>query len=196
MDKEELNQARTNPEFLSFLEEKEQNAIKSRDIKELYEVLDTLLVLNLDEARINKVYEEILKTAFDNIEKRLSQNKPLILEDEDFYYIRSFYEHAIEKWSLGNYDGAKELFFILTQIIDDKKLIDALNIHLINCVNCVDMDMFYEELISKNMEENENNEDEKYGYFITDFKIDVDDYLKQHISLLENQFKKMEHLLR
>ena len=193
MNMEELNEARKNPDFLVFLQEKENNALKEQSIKDLYEVLDTLLVLDINEEnRINKVYEEILKIAFNNIEKRLQTNKKLTLEDDDFYYIRSFYEHAIEKWSVENYDGAKELFFILTQIIDDTKLIDAFNIHLVNCAKNIDMDQFFNELVL----ENDEAMDEKYGYFITNFKVDPQNYLNNNLETIKEQFTKMEHLLR
>ncbi len=192
MNMQELDEARKNPDFLVFLQEKENNALKEQSIKDLYEVLDTLLVLNLEEEnRINKVYEEILKIAFNNIEKRIQTNKPLSLDGDDFYYIRSFYEHAIEKWSLENYDGAKELFFILTQIIDDQKLIDAFNLHLVNCAKNIDMDKFFDTLVL----ENKDDMDEKYGYFITTFKVNPQEYLGANIDILKDEFKKMEHLL-
>jgi len=144
MNQEELNQARVNPEFLSYLDEKEIEVMESKSISGLYEVLDTLLVLDLDEQRIHKVYEEILKVSFDQIEERLKGEKKLSLDNDDIYFVRSFYEHAIEKWSLENYDGAKELFFILTQIVEDEKLVDSIAVHLVTCAKNIDMDKFYE----------------------------------------------------
>jgi len=192
MDQNELNQARTNPEFLKFLDEKEKLALESKDIKELYEVLDTLLVLNLNEDRINKVYINILEIAFDQIEERLKENRLLNLED-DLHYIRSFYEHAIEKWSIDNFNGAKELFFILTQIINDKKLTDALKIHTLSCAKNITMDQFYEKKVNN---QQDDNIDEKYGYFILNFSFDIDNYLKQNQSLWDQEYKKMEHLLK
>lgn len=193
MNMEELNEARKNPDFLVFLQEKENNALKEQSIKDLYEVLDTLLVLDINEEnRINKVYEEILKIAFNNIEKRLQTNKKLTLEDDDFYYIRSFYEHAIEKWSLENFDGAKELFFILSQIVEDKRLQDSFNIHMISCAKNITMDDFYDTKVDTS----KDNDDEKYGYFITYFKFDTNKYLDEHKENIEKEYKNMEHLLR
>lgn len=110
MNNNDLNQARTNPEFLSFLDQQESKAKEEQSISELYQVLDTLLVLDLDEDRIHKVYQEILKISFDQIEQRLANGIKLSLDSDDIYFIRSFYEHSIEKWSVGNFDGAKELF--------------------------------------------------------------------------------------
>ena len=120
MEQEELHRARTDSEFLAYLKEKEEEVLETKSISGLYEVLDTFLVLDIEEARINRVYEEILKVAFDKIEDRLKQNQKLTLEGDDIFFVRSFYEHAIEKWSMQNYDGACELFFILTHIVEDK----------------------------------------------------------------------------
>ena len=191
MTPEELQEARVNPEFLGFLEEKEAAALESKSISELYEVLDSLLILDLDENRIHKVYAEILKVSFDKIEDRLKDEKKLSLDNDDIYFIRSFYEHAIEKWSCENYDGAKELFFILTQIVEDEKLVDAMTIHLLACAQKKDMDTFYD----KDVEHQNEVEDEKYGYFILDFQFDVKEYLNKNISSIEEQYEKLKHLL-
>lgn len=191
MNQEELQEARTNPEFLAYLKEKEDEVIESKSISGLYEVLDTLLVLDLDEERIHKVYQEILKVAFDTIEERLKDSTKLSLENDDIYFIRSFYEHAIEKWSVLNYDGARELFFILGQIIEDKKLREAMQIHLIAAANNKDMDQFYEE----DVHHLDTVENEKYGYFIHEFTFDVEEYLSKNADLLDEQYNQLKHLL-
>jgi hypothetical protein len=191
MNQEELQEARVNPEFLAYLKEKEEEVIQSKSIAGLYEVLDTLLVLDLDEERIHKIYQEILKVAFDSIEERLKETKKLSLENDDIYFIRSFYEHAIEKWSVLNFEGAKELFFILSQIIEDEKLSKAMQIHLIVAANSKDMDSFYEE----DVHHLETVENEKYGYFIHEFNFDVEEYLSDNSELLEEQYHQLKHLL-
>lgn len=192
MDQVELNQARTNPEFLAYLDHREKEVMESKSISGLYEVLDTLLVLDLDEERIHKVYEEILKVSFDSIEDRLKSDKKLSLEDDDIFFIRSFYEHAIEKWSLMNFDGARELFFILTQIVEDENLVNSLNVHLLSCAKNLDMDQFYDEKV---IHEQPNSED-KYGYFIMNYNFDMKLYLEENKSLLNNQYESLKHLLK
>lgn len=191
MKPEELHEARTNPDFLEYLEVKEKEVMESRDIAGLYELLDSLLVLDLDEERVHNVYQEILKVAFDNIETRLKDEKKLSLDDDDIYFIRSFYEHAIEKWSMGNFKGAKELFFILTQICEDEFLVEALNVHLIACAKQSDMDEYYDE----NVAEEQTYTEEKYGYFILDFNFDKKEYLNNNLKLLQEQFEELKHLL-
>lgn len=191
MEQEELHRARTDGEFLAYLKEKEEEVLESKSISGLYEVLDTFLVLDIEEARINRVYEEILKIAFDKIEDRLKENQKLTLEGDDIFFVRSFYEHAIEKWSMQNYDGAGELFFILTNIVDDKKLVDSITVHLLESSKSIDMDTFYDEKVKID----ETSTDETYGYFIMDYVFDTDEYLKENEKNITAQFEKLKHLL-
>jgi len=192
MEPSELHEARTNPDFLECLQDLESKALESKNLSDLYQVLDSLLVLDIDEERIHNVYQEILKSAFDGIEERLKEDKKLSLENDDLYYIRSFYEHAIEKWSMNNSKGAKELFFILTQICEDELLVEALNVHLIACSKENDMDTFYEE----NVLEEQSHSEDKYGYFILDFKFDKKEYLNKNVDLLQKEFEELSHLLK
>jgi hypothetical protein len=191
MEPNELHEARTNPEFLAYLDQREKEVKEEQSISGLYEVLDTLLILDLDEDRINKVYEEILKLSFDKIEQRLKENKKLSLENDDLYFVRSFYEHAVEKWSVENFNGAKELFFVLSQIIEDQKLLDSINIHLLACAQNEDMDNFYDEKVNPDHTQSED----KYGYFIMSYKFDTQQYLQEHSKVLEEQYQQLKHLL-
>ena len=61
MTPKELSEARTNPDFLKYLEEARVNSVKSKNIELMYETLDSMLVLDLDEEKINSLYEYILK---------------------------------------------------------------------------------------------------------------------------------------
>ncbi len=193
MDKEELHQARTNPDFLKYLELTRKDAIDLKKISAMYEVLDSYLILDLDEDKINELYENILKLSFERIEELVNSKKELKLEGDELFYIRSFYEHGIEKWSNDNFDGAKELIYILTQIVDDQAFVNSLKIHLIMCSLKTNLDDFYEKYVDI---ENENeNENEKYGYFIMNYKINQDDFLQENQSILELEYNNLKHLL-
>jgi hypothetical protein len=61
MDKEELHQARTNPDFQKYLEQTRKDAIDLKNISAMYEVLDTYLVLDLQEDKINELYIQYLR---------------------------------------------------------------------------------------------------------------------------------------
>ena len=43
----------------------------------------------------------------------------LNLEGDNLLYVRALYEHAIEKWSYDNFDGAKDLI-LFSKYIDDE----------------------------------------------------------------------------
>jgi hypothetical protein len=192
MDQKELNEARTNPEFLSYLEKTQIDAIETDNISALYEVLDSLLILDLrDNDRINLVYNHILKIAFEQIELYLKDEKKLSLEDDQLFYIRAFYEYGIEKWSYEDIKGAKELFFVLSQMVDDERLCDALGIHIIACSNGLDLDSFYAQKVAVASE----IEDESHGYFITNFQFDTKEYLAKNSDILKKEFDALEHLL-
>ena len=195
MTQEEMIQASTDPEFLKYLEVREKDVLESKNISGLYEVLDMLLILDLDESRINKVYETILTVAFDGIEARLKSGVKLKLDDndsEDKHYIRAFYEHSIEKWSREDHKGEKELFFVLSQIIDDEKLQDAINIKLLACNDNVDMENFYETKILHK----ESVEEEKYGYFLVDFTFDTKSYLTENSQKLDKIYQELKSLIK
>lgn len=191
MDKNELNEARTNPDFLKYLEETRVDAISTKNISALYEVLDSFLILDLGEEKINEIYQNILEISFTNVEKIVNENKKLTLEGDDLCYVRAFYEHAVEKWSFENLDGAKQLLFVLSNIIEDNYLIKALQAHIIALSNGIDLDSFYEEQVDLNRA----NDDEKYGYFITNFNFDLEEYLEKNRATLQKEYDNLKHLL-
>ena len=191
MDKEQLFEARTNPDFLKYLEEARINSMKAEDIGLMYETLDSMLVLDLDEEKVNKLYEQILKTSFNNVEKILSDHEKLNLEGDNLLYVRALYEHAIEKWSYDNFDGAKDLVFVLANIVDDESLVKSLNILIVFLSSNIALDDFYDTKVDLEADV----EDEKYGYFITNFNFDNDEFLKESKDILETQYKNLKHLL-
>lgn len=191
MDKSELNQARTNPDFLNYLEQTRVDALKTENISALYEVLDSFLILDLDEDKVNEVYEAILKISFSKVEEIVNSGKKLALKEEQLFYVRSFYEHAIEKWSYGDIEGAKQLFFVLYNILDDERLEDALKIHVIALAKGMDLDTFYE----KKVDINNVLEDETHGYFIVNFNFAPKLFLKENASILEKEYENLKYLL-
>lgn len=191
MTHDELNEARTNPEFLNYLEETRKEAIQTRNISALYEVLDSLLILDLEEEKINSVYENILKISFENVEKIVNSGSKLSLENDELFYVRSFYEHAIEKWSYSHLEGAKELLFVLLNIIEDEVLEDALKVLVVVLSKGIDLDTFYDESVDMNLTSTE----EKYAYFIMNFKFNAKEYIVENKTILYNEYSNLKHLL-
>lgn len=191
MNKNDLNEARTNPDFLIYLEAAMQNSIKNQNIEMMYEILDTMLVLDLEEEKTNKIYEEILKVATLNLEEKLEKNELLKLENIDFLTIRAFYELAIEKWSNSDFELAKALFFTLSNSINDEFLKKNMEVLIVNLSKELDFEDFYEEFVDKDELESK----EEYGYFITTFNFDVDDFLKNHQEFLQKEYENLKHLI-
>jgi hypothetical protein len=191
MDKEALFQARTNPDFLKYLEEARVNSMKAEDVGLMYETLDSMLVLDLDEEKVNELYQQILKTSFSNVEKILNKNEKLNLEGDNLLYVRALYEHAIEKWSYENFDGAKELIFVIANIIEDENLEKALNVLIVFLSSKINLDDFYDTRVDLEADV----DDEKYGYFIMNFKFDNQEFLNENKNILENEYKNLKHLL-
>ena len=191
MDKEALFQARTNPDFLKYLEAARVHSMKAGDIGLMYETLDSMLVLDLDENNLNELYQEILKTSFENVDKILNKHEKLDLEGDNLYYVRALYEHAIEKWSHDNFDGAKELIFVLSNIIKDETLEKALNILIVFLSSKIQLDDFYDTRVDLEADVS----DEKYGYFIMNFKFDNQEFLNENKDILATEYKNLKHLL-
>jgi hypothetical protein len=191
MDKEQLFEARTNPDFLKYLEEARLNSMKAEEIGLMYETLDSMLVLDLDEGKVNELYEQILKTSFANVEKIINKHEKLSLEGDSLLYVRALYEHAIEKWSYDNFDGAKDLIFVLSNIIEDETLEKALNILIVFLSSKIQLDDFYDTRVDLEADV----DDEKYGYFITNFRFDNQEFLNENKNILEEEYKNLKHLL-
>ena len=191
MNKNDLNEARTNPDFLIYLEAAMQNSIKNQNIEMMYEILDTMLVLDLEEEKTNKIYDEIFKVATLNLEEKLEKNELLKLENIDFLTIRAFYELAIEKWSNSDFELAKALFFTLANSINDDFLKKNMEVLIVNLSKELDFEDFYEEFVDKDELESK----EEYGYFITTFNFDVDDFLKNHQEFLQKEYENLKHLI-
>lgn len=191
MESEDLFQARTNPDFLNYLEESRVNSIKAEDIGLMYETLDSMLILDLEESKINELYSAILKTSFENVEKIVNKDVKLKLEGDNLLYVRALYEHGIEKWSYENFDGAKELIFVIANIIEDEKLEKALNVLLVTLSKNTQLDDFYDSQVNLEIA----TEDETYGYFIVDFKFNTDEFLKENEEILKAEYSNLKHLL-
>lgn len=191
MTSQELHEARTNPDFLKYLEEATKNSMKSQNIELMYETLDSMLVLDLDETKINSLYEEILKLSFLSVEKLLNKNEKLNFDNPNIFYIRALYEHAIEKWTNENIVGAKELLFVIANIIDDKILKNAIDCMIIFLNQDLNFDEFYDDFVDFEKE----NDDEKYGYFLINFNFNIDEFLNKNQNILEEEYKNLQHLI-
>ena len=191
MNKKELQEARTNPNFLKYLEETKNSAIQSKDISAMYDVLDSYLILDIEKDKVNTIYQKILELSQEEIDKKMSQNKKLTLQDNELFYIRALYEFCIEKWSCDDFKGAQELLFILTQIVHDKIFVTSMNIHLIICSLKISLDNFHKKYVNLTL----TNKNESYEYFTMHYKIDSAEFLKKNKNVLDNTYKNLKYLM-
>ena len=193
MTKEELNEARTNPNFLKYLDETLQYSIKEKDIQGLYQVLDSYLILDLDKSKIDQIYKNILLVSQEKIQNKLYKSEILNLnEQNELFYIRAFYEYGIEKYSYNNLIKAQEIFFILIQLTNDNTFIQSLKIHLIVC----ELEISLEEFTKKYVKNKIETQDPIYGYFITEYIINKEEFINKHKTLLNKIDNKLNHLIQ
>lgn len=193
MTKEELNEARTNPNFLKYLDETLQYSIKEKDIQGLYQVLDSYLILDLDKSKIDQIYKNILLVSQEKIQNKLDKSEILNLnEKNELFYIRAFYEYGIEKYSYSNLIKAQEIFFILIHLTNDNTFIQSLKIHLIVC----ELEISLEEFTKKYVKNKIETQDPIYSYFIIEYTINKEEFINKHKNLLNKIDNKLNHLIQ
>ena len=86
---------------------------------------------------------------------------------------------------------AKALFFTLANSINDEFLKKNMEVLIVNLSKELDFEDFYEEFVDKDELESK----EEYGYFITTFNFDVDDFLENHQEFLQKEYENLKHLI-
>ncbi|WP_201353768.1 hypothetical protein [Hydrogenimonas urashimensis] len=191
MNENEFEDLKNNPAFMMELANREEAAVKAKDVVGMYDVLDTSVMLNLSAERLDRIYTEILQTVFDRLADKLTKEEFFdIGQPEDLYTLRGIYEHGIERYSENDFKGAKEIFLILHYTANDETLSEAMMPHIAAAASQMKFDDFIDELVdTKNP-----NDSETYGFFLTNFKPSVEGFLKEKKDVLENALKELETL--
>ncbi len=191
MQKSEFEDLKNNPQFMLDLGQREEAAVKAKDVAAMYEVLDTAVMLDLPAERLNRIYTEILQTVFDRLAEKLTSESFFDLSDrQDLYTLRGIYEHGIERYSENDFKGAKEIFLIIHHTADDERLSEAMMPHIAAAASRMPLDDFIDELVDV-----ENpNESETYGFFLTNFRPSLEGFMKEKARTLEDALKELETL--
>ncbi|BDY13622.1 hypothetical protein [Hydrogenimonas cancrithermarum] len=191
MQSNEFEDLKNNPQFMLELGQKEEAAVKAKDIVGMYEVLDTAVMLDLSAERLDRIYTEILQTVFDRLADKLTKEQFFDINDQrDLYTMRGIYEHGIERYSDNDFKGAKEIFLILHHTANDETLSKAMMPHIAAAASQMKFDDFIDELVDV-----ENpNDSETYGFFLTNFKPSVEGFMKEKAEALESALKELETL--
>ncbi len=185
-----IEEMKNNQEFLNFLDNRYQEAVKEKDIKTLYEVLDAYVDLEQGD-KVDIVFDNILNLAFEFAEKIEEDMIQIdIRQDNNFLYIRALYEVSFALWSDSKYDNALYFFIILLTSVEDKTLADALFIHAVAVYEHIELDKFHEQWIDSTKEK-----DEIYTFFAINFKIDTQQYLSNSQELLDKMTDRLNSSL-
>jgi len=191
MQPNEFEDLKNNPQFMLDLTNREEAAVKAKDIVGMYEVLDTAVMLDLSAERLNRIYTEILQTVFDRLADKLTKQEFFDINDKtDLYTIRGIYEHGIERYSENDFKGAKEIFLILHHTANDETLSKAMMPHIAAAASQMKFDDFIDELVDVD----NPNDSETYGFFLTNFKSSIEGFMKEKAEALNNALKELETL--
>ena len=179
----DIERLKNDKELLQELQAKKQEALKSGDIVRLYELLDTFLLLELDED-IDTIFQKILEVAFDALANKLTQGESFDLSNEfDLNVARAVYEHALERWDSKDFKGANELFLVLSYLLDDESIKKSLLVSLGLTAQKEPLERFLDEFVDREKLSGES-------YFFNALKSKADNYLKEHATLIENELQK------
>ncbi len=187
----EFEDLKKNPEFMMELANKEEKAVKAKDIVGMYDVLDTSVMLDLSSERLDRIYTEILQTVFDRLAEKLSAQEFFDIGDKrDLYTMRGIYEHGIERYSDNDFKGAKEIFLILHHTANDETISKAMMPHIAAAASQMKFDDFIDELVDVD----NPNQSETYGFFLTNFKPSVEGFMKEKSEVLQGALNELETL--
>ncbi len=144
----DIEKLKNDKELLAELQAKKQKALKSGDIVELYDLLDTFLLLDKDD-EVEELYQKILEVAFDELSEMLTSGSKFDFGDRRQKYIaRAIYEHALERWDSRDFKGAGELFLVLSYTVP-QALQEAMMLPLGLTAKRVGLDEFINHYVDK-----------------------------------------------
>jgi hypothetical protein len=184
--KEEILNLQNDPVFLNELQKLESDGIQKSDLIALYDVLDTILLFEREESeKVNKIYEEILKIAFETLHKKL-ENRDIFSLDEvsEHLSLRALYEFGIDNFGKKNFEEAKEVFLALSMLSDNPEFRGAMQIHLVGVLK----EMVFEEFVDQYIDLESKNE----SYFLLYFKDSANEFLHENKNLIINAVREIE----
>lgn len=144
----DIEALKSSKEFLANLDLLEEEMKSKESIKKGYQLLDSLILIEADEERINEIFTFILNHAFDRLSQSLVSNNTFNMRDEeDVATVRAIYEHAIQIYNDRSFNSAKELFLVLHHVVDYYLLQESLMIHAVNAMKNVEFDDFVASIV-------------------------------------------------
>jgi len=179
----DIEKLKQDKEFMEQLEERRLEACRNNDIKELHDLLDTYLYLDMDAEEIDLLFREILDIAFDRLAHMLSDGEKFDFSNEfDLYTARAVYEHALERWNNENFKGANELFLLLSYMTP-RNFKKAMILPLGLTAKKIPLNQFLEEYIDTT-KLNENS------FFLDTLNSKAKKFIAEHRELIQKELEK------
>ncbi len=184
----DIEKLKKDKELLEELKTKKEQALKSGDIEELYDLLDTFLLLDRDE-EVDELYQKILEVAFDRLSMMLTTGQKFDFGDPKQRFIaRAIYEHALERWDRKDFKGANELFLVLSYIVPDS-LQEAMLLPLGLTAKRIELDEFIERYVNKEALDEES-------FFFDKLTDNAKEFLQKEQRLIEEELQKAKKWAR
>jgi len=192
MLEQDLQNLKNDPQFIKNLELLTKEAKELQSVQKAYQVLDASLVLEQEDETIDSLFSEILQISFDDLAQKLANGEKFTIDnDEDLARLRAIYEHGIEKYSNGDYRGAKEIFLVLFYMFEGTGLEDALKVHIVAAAKEIDFDQFFENYTDAHAIATDES---RYAHFIQHFCINVEQFLDSNSEILQKALSEIESL--
>lgn len=187
----DIEALKNSKEFLANLDLLEEEMRSKESIKKGYQLLDSLILIEADEERINDVFTFILNHAFDRLSENLTtKNTFNMREEEDIATVRAIYEHAIQIYSDRSFKSAKELFLVLHHVVDYYKLQESMMIHAVNAMKNIEFDDFIESIVdTKKFDPNV-----ELAHFLLYFTVEPKYYLEHNKKFVDQAKKELRVL--
>ncbi|BCD67742.1 hypothetical protein [Nitratiruptor sp. YY09-18] len=183
----DLEKLKNDKEFLDNLQKEKSEALKYKNIVKMYDVLDTMLALDLEDEEIDTLYQNILEVAFDRLAQMLADAQKFdFAKDEDLYIARAIYEHAIERWDQRDFKGASELFLILSVLVPED-FQEAMLLPMAATAQKMELDDFIQKFVKK-------EEMSEESIFLDKFTDNAKEFMQKSKDLIDQELKKVKKL--
>jgi hypothetical protein len=184
--KEEIQSLQNDPVFLHELEKIENDGTQKGDLIALYDVLDTILLFERNESeRVNRLYENVLKLAFESLHTKLQSQDIFDLQNTyEYLSLRALYEYGIDKFGKGDFVEAKEIFLALSMLSNNNDFKGAMQIHLVGVLTKMKFEEFVDEYIDL--------ETQNETHFLLYFKDNANNFLQENRELIIKAVREIE----
>ncbi len=189
LSQDEILQLKNNSSFINELNNREREAKEEKDIIKLYEVLDSLLVLEQHE-QVNKIYSAILEISLELLHSKLKTEELFDLDNEkDHYSLRAIYEYGIEQYRFNRFHEAKELFIMLSILTNSPIFRGAMQIHLVAILKEIPFDEFIEKFVDMEKMKSTNE-----SFFILYFYDNANQFLHENSQLIRDAIIEVKNI--